>query len=89
MKPGPDEVEALARAIDRIVFADSAALGPLEVPGEITGLISYLSDSFPRIAAIAARRDRLERRVARALRLPRSGVDSGRRRIEAELSRRL
>jgi hypothetical protein len=83
----PEEVEALARAIDRIVFPDSAGLGASTLPAEITGLISYLNDSFPRMAVIAAHRDRIERRLARALRLPRAGADH--RRIETEFSRRL
>ncbi len=89
MNPRPEEVEALARAIDRIVFADSRAGAAGDTPTEAAGLISYLNDSFPRMAAIAARRDRLERRTARALGLPRPAADAGRNRLEAEFNRRI
>ena len=84
-----DDVEALARAIDRIVFphADPAA-GPVELPAETMGLISYLNDSFPRMTALAARRERLRRRLARRLRLPRPASEGGLTRIEAELNQR-
>jgi|GEM_PF-2345461 len=89
MNPRPDEVEALARAIDRILFPDSRVPTASDTPAETTDLISYLSDSFPRMAVIAAHRVRLERRVARALGLPRASSDAGHNRIEAELNRRL
>ena len=85
-----DEVEALARAIDRIVFPQAReASGPVEVSAETIGLISYLNDSFPRTAAVAARRERLQRRLARVLGLPRPASEGGLTRIDAELSRRL
>jgi hypothetical protein len=89
VNPRPEEVEALARAIDRIVFPDSRLGGAADAPADAAGLISYLNDSFPRMAAIAARRDRLERRIARALGLPRPSSEAGRRRTEAEWNRRL
>jgi hypothetical protein len=89
MNPRPEEVEALARAIDRIVFAESRVRGASETPAETAGLISYLNDSFPRMAVMEARRERLERRVARALGLPRPSSDAGQSWIEAELNRRL
>lgn len=89
MNPLPEEVEAVARAIDRIVFPDSGGLAASDAPAEIAGLISYLGDSFPRMAVHAARRDRLERRLARALRLPRDSAEGVRRPIEFEFNRRL
>lgn len=89
MTPRPEEVEALARAIDRIVFPESRVRTDSDTPAETTDLISYLNDSFPRMAVIPAHRVRLERRVARALGLPRPGPNAGHNRIEAELNRRL
>jgi len=89
MNPRPEEIEALARAIDRIVFAESRVRAASDTPAETAGLISYLNDSFPRMAVVEARRVRLERRVARALGLPRPHSDAGQSWIEAELNRRL
>lgn len=89
MTPRPEEIEALARAIDRVAFADSLAPPASEVSAEVTGLISYLNDSFPRMTVAAGRRERLERRIARALGLPRPAPDAGRNRLEAEFNRRL
>ena len=88
MNPRPEEVEALARAIDRIVFAESSRASVASgVPAEAVGLISYLNDSFPRMSVAGARRERLKRRIARALKLPRPRPEAGR--LEAELNRRL
>ena len=89
MNPRPDEVEALARAIDRIVFPERGDRRPEgEASAETIGLVSYLNDSFPRMTLAAARRDRVNRRVARALGLPRLR-DAGLTRFEAEMNRRL
>jgi len=89
MNPRPDEVEALARAIDRIVFPERGGRRPEgEASAETIGLVSYLNDSFPRMTLAAVRRERLQRRVARALGLPRPR-EASRSRFEAEVNRRL
>lgn len=86
----PEEIEALARAIDRVTFADSRGAAPTAgISAETAGLISYLNDSFPRMAVAKGRRERLERRIARALGLPRPAADFRRNRLEAEFNRRL
>jgi len=82
VNPRPEDIDALARAIDRVVFAQSdAAAGPEAG--------SYLNDSFPRIVLPAGRRDRLQRRLIRALAIPASPVPAGWVRLEAEMNRRL
>ncbi|MDQ6885073.1 MAG: hypothetical protein M3077_12710 [Candidatus Dormibacteraeota bacterium] len=88
--PQSDEVEALARAIDRIVFPEMrAGEPPSRLSAQTLGMISYLDDSFPRMVVAAVRRDRLQRRLARALGLPRPSSDAGLTRLEAELNRRM
>jgi hypothetical protein len=90
MNPREEDVDALARAIDRIVFADSTAGGAaLERQAAATALISYLNDSFPRMAATMARRERLQRRISRALGIPRAPSNASLIRLEAEMNRRL
>lgn len=88
MTPGQDDVESLARAIDRVVFHEAGgALGPEASAGSLA-MISYLNDSFPRVAPASGRRDRLQRRLIRALGIPRPSP-AGWGRVEAELNRRL
>jgi len=72
MNPKSDDVEALARAIDRVVFADTRASAAPEAQTAALALVSYLNDSFPQVAIATARRDRLQRRIARALAIPRA-----------------
>ncbi|MDQ6710137.1 MAG: hypothetical protein M3Z11_06225 [Candidatus Dormibacteraeota bacterium] len=85
-----DDVEALARAIDRIVFPDMrVGETPSTLSAQTLGLISYLNDSFPRVAVAAARRERQQRRLARALGLPRGSSDASLTRLETELNRRM
>jgi len=89
VNPRPEDIDALARAIDRVVFAQSdAAAGP-EAGSAALSLVSYLNDSFPRIVLPAGRRDRLQRRLIRALAIPASPVPARWVRLEAEMNRRL
>ncbi|HKV30890.1 MAG TPA: hypothetical protein VJT14_07740 [Candidatus Dormibacteraeota bacterium] len=87
MNPRPEDVDALARAIDRVVFAETG--GPGETQSASLALISYLNDSFPRVAVAGGRRERLQRRLIRALRIPSEPSPSGWLRLEAEMNRRL
>jgi hypothetical protein len=89
MNPRPDDIDALARAIDRVVFAQPAGDGTPDSQSASVALISYLNDSFPRATLTAARRDRLQRRLIRALRIPASPAPIGWVRLEAEMNRRL
>jgi hypothetical protein len=89
MNPRSDDVEALARAIDRVVFADTRAAAAPEAQTAAMALVSYLNDSFPQVAIAAARRDRLQRRIVRALRIPRAPSNTNLVRLEAEMNRRL
>jgi hypothetical protein len=88
VNPRPEDVDALARAIDRVVFAQP---GPdvAATQSASLALISYLNDSFPRVAVAAGRRERLQRRLIRALRIPNSPAPAGWVRLEAEMNRRL
>ena len=88
MNPRPEDIDALAKAIDRVVFADSGAAGP-EVPSASLALVSHLNDSFPRMTIASARRDRVQRRVLRALGIPASPSPAGWVRLESEMNRRL
>ncbi|HEY8737569.1 MAG TPA: hypothetical protein VIO62_11080 [Candidatus Dormibacteraeota bacterium] len=89
MNPKSDDVEALARAIDRVVFADTRASAAPEAQTAALALVSYLNDSFPQVAIATARRDRLQRRIARALAIPRAPSTASLVRLEAEMNRRL
>lgn len=89
MNPRQNDVDALAGAIDRVVFHETAANVELEVPSSALTLISYLNDSFPRIAVVGGRRDRVQRRLLRALRVPQGTTPGGWGRLEAEMNRRL
>ena len=89
MNPRPEDIEALAHAIDRVVFAQpDTGSGPPPDPAELS-LVSYLNDSFPRVVLPAGRRDRLQRRLIRALGIPASPAPAGWVRLEAEMNRRL
>jgi hypothetical protein len=83
-----DDVESLARAIDRVVFHDAGNAPGQDVSAGSLAMISYLNDSFPRVAPPSGRRDRLQRRLIRALRIPRPSP-AGWGKLEAEFNRRL
>jgi hypothetical protein len=89
MNPRSDDVDALARAIDRVVFAqpDGDRLG--DPQSASMALVSYLNDSFPRVAVVGGRRDRLQRRLMRALSISSDPVPTSWVRLEAEMNRRL
>jgi hypothetical protein len=89
MNPRSDDVDALARAIDRVVFAQPGGDGAPDAQSASMALISYLNDSFPRVTLATPRRDRLQRRLIRALRIPTSPTPTGWVRLEAEMNRRL
>ena len=88
MNPRPDDVDALARAIDRVVFSETRSAPHAQAPA-VTGLISYLNESFPRMSPAAARRQRLERRILRTLGIPNGPPNPAWLRLEAEMNRRL
>jgi hypothetical protein len=89
MNPRPEDVEALALAIDRVVFAELGGSAARDSQSASLALVSYLNDSFPRIAVAAGRHDRLQRRLIRALGIPNSPTPTGWVRLEAEMNRRL
>ncbi len=89
MNPRPEDVDAFARAIDRVVFAETGGPRRPETQSASLALISYLNDSFPRVAVAAARRERLQRRLIRALRIAGTPASPGWLRLEAEMNRRI
>jgi hypothetical protein len=89
MNPRPEDVDALARAIDRVVFAETGGPRATETQSASLALISYLNDSFPRVAVAGGRRERLQRRLVRALGIPSDPAPTGWVRLEAEMNRRL
>jgi hypothetical protein len=89
MNPRPEDVDALARAIDRVVFAEAGDPRRPETQSASLTLISYLNDSFPRVAVATGRRERLQRRLTRALRIPNAPPSPGWFRLEAEMNRRI
>jgi hypothetical protein len=89
MNPRPEDVDTLASAIDRVVFAETGGPRAAETQSASLALISYLNDSFPRMSVAAGRRERLQRRMMRALRIPYSPPPAGWVRLEAEMNRRL
>jgi hypothetical protein len=89
VNPRPEDVDALARAIDRVVFAETGGSRAAEAQSASLALVSYLNDSFPRVAVAPGRRERLQRRMIRALRIPASPAPAGWVRLEAEMNRRL
>ncbi len=84
-----DDVEALNRAIDRVVFHETQTQAQPGISQASLALISYLNDSFPRVAITGGRRDRLQRRLIRALGVPEPRASGGWGRLEAEMNRRL
>jgi hypothetical protein len=89
MNPRPEDIDALARAIDRVVFAQPDVGAGQEAESAAVALVSYLNDSFPRVVLPAGRRERLQRRLVRALGIPASPAPAGWVRLEAEMNRRL
>jgi hypothetical protein len=89
MNPRPEDVDALARAIDRVVFAETGGPRAAETQSASLAIISYLNDSFPRVAVAGGRRERLQRRLIRALGIPSDPAPTGWVRLEAEMNRRL
>jgi hypothetical protein len=89
MNPRPEDVDALARAIDRVVFAETGGPRAADTPSASLALISYLNDSFPRVAVAGGRRERLQRRLFRGLGIPSDPAPTGWVRLEAEMNRRL
>jgi hypothetical protein len=89
MNPRPEDVESLARAVDRVVFAQPGDGGMRDPQSASLALISYLNDSFPRVAVAAGRRERLERRLMRTLGIPGGPSPGGWVRLEVEMNRRL
>ena len=84
-----DDVDALNRAIDRVVFHETQRPAQPDVSQASLALISYLNDSFPRVAITGGRRDRLQRRLIRALGIREARPSVGWSRLEAEMNRRL
>jgi hypothetical protein len=89
MNPRPDDIDSLARAIDRVVFNQPGGDAAPDPQSASLALISYLNDSFPRVTLAAVRRDRLQRRLIRALGIPGGPAPTGWVRLEAEMNRRL
>lgn len=89
MNPRQDDVDALARAIDRVVFAQPGDPAVDDAQPSSLALISYLNDSFPRVAVAAGRHGRVQRRLTRALGIPSTQAPTGWVRLEAEMNRRL
>jgi hypothetical protein len=90
MTPGPEEVEALAQAIDRLVFPELRRQGaPAAQPSAALELVSYLNDSFPRVTLPIARRERVQRQLIRALRIPAGATPRGWERLEWAMNRRI
>ena len=89
MNPRPEDIESLARAVDRVVFAETGGTGVGDPQSASLALVSYLNDSFPRVALAASRRDRLQRRLMRALGIPNGPAPGGWVRLEVEMNRRL
>jgi hypothetical protein len=88
MNPRQEEVEGLAKAIDRLVFHESSRSIAELSPASLS-VISYLNDSFPRITLPAGRRHRIQRRLSRALHIAPAEPAGNLARIEAEMNRRL
>jgi hypothetical protein len=89
MNPRPEDIDALAQAIDRVVFAQPGSGSGPQSDARALSLVSYLNDSFPRVVLPAGRRERLQRRLIRALGIPASPAPAGWVRLEAEMNRRL
>jgi hypothetical protein len=87
VNPRPEDLDALARAIDRVVFGEAA--GALDEAPVASGVISYLNESFPSVQLSAGRRDRLQRRLMHSLGIPTTPLPAGWLRLEEGISRRL
>src|SRR5437764_652456 len=87
----PDVEAPAAPALGRAAGSDRRARRqrPGTPVAASLALISYLNDSFPRMAVAGGRRDRLQRRLMHALRIPRAEAATGWGRLEAELNHRL
>lgn len=90
MNPRLDAVDALAQAIDRLLFPElrrgAAPPAPRSAAVEV---VSYLNDSFPRVTLPAARRERVQRQLIRALRIPPGATPRGWERLEWVMNRRI
>jgi hypothetical protein len=72
-----------------VVFAETGGTRTADTQSASLALISYLNDSFPRVAVAGGRRERLQRRLIRALGIPSDPAPTGWVRLEAEMNRRL
>jgi hypothetical protein len=90
MTPKPEEIEALANAIDRVVFPEPRldTVTP-ERQTVALALISHLNESFPHVSVPAARRSRVQRRIIRQLGIPAAVQNPTWLRLEQEMNRRL
>lgn len=88
MNPRQEDIDALAGAIDRVVFHEPGGISGSAQPPAMQ-LISHLNDSFPRMTVQGSRRDRLQRRLIRALGIPSTEPVGNLARLEAEMNRRL
>lgn len=87
MTPRLDDIEALARAIDRVVFPGARDRDQRpEAQTAALALVNYLNESFPRQVPSSGRRDRVRRRLLRAMGLATASPVG---RLEEEVNRRL
>jgi len=84
----PEEVESVARAIDRLVFHDRTGAQLSEPPSAVADLVSRLNDSFPLVPLPPERRERALRRLLRDLAIPSGASPSAWERLEFEMNRR-
>lgn len=90
MNPRLDEVDALAQAIDRLLFPElRRGTPPAASQSAAVELASYLNDSFPRVALPPARRERVQRQLIRALRIPPGATPRGWERLEWAMNRHI
>jgi len=90
MNPRLDAVDALAQAIDRLLFPElRRGAAPVPSRSAAVELVSYLNDSFPRVALPPARRERVQRQLVRALHIPPGATPRGWERVEWAMNRRL
>jgi len=90
MNPRLDVVEGLVQAIDRLLFPELRhGAVPTAARSADLELVSYLNDSFPRVTLPAGRRERVQRQLIRALRIPPGATPHGWERLEWVMNRRL
>lgn len=90
MNPRLDAVEAMVQAIDRLLFPElRRGATPVASRSADLELVSYLNDSFPRVTLPPARRERVQRQLIRALRIPPGAPPRGWERLEWAMNRRL